>query len=70
MEAIHMLNTTQVQEEGYRMLYLNGDGEVMEIFRLTCLEHGVKVSSSPAGEIPTVSQEGTSFIVRWPEQTE
>jgi DNA-binding MarR family transcriptional regulator len=60
----------QVQEGGYRMLYLNGDGEAMEIFRLTCLEHGVKVSSSPAGEIPTVSLEGTSFVVRWPEQTE
>jgi len=61
---------TQVKEAGYGMLHLNGDGEAMEIFRLTCLEHGVRVSSSPKDEVPTVGIEGTGFVVRWPEQTE
>jgi DNA-binding MarR family transcriptional regulator len=61
---------TQAKEAGQAKLYLDGDGEAMEIFRLTCLEHGMRVSSSPEEELPTVGIEGTSFVVRWPEEIE
>jgi DNA-binding MarR family transcriptional regulator len=61
---------TQVTGTGYGMLHLNGDSEAMEIFRLTCLEHGVRVSSTAREGVPTVRMEGTGFEVHWPEKTE
>jgi DNA-binding MarR family transcriptional regulator len=61
---------TQVKGAGYGMVYLDGDGEAMEIFRLTCLEHGLKVSSSTKEGIPAVRIEGTYYVVCWPDKTE
>jgi DNA-binding MarR family transcriptional regulator len=56
----------QVQEAGYSRLHLAGNDEAAEIFRLTCLEQGVRVTSGMDGGIPRVDVEGTSFSVRWP----
>jgi DNA-binding MarR family transcriptional regulator len=60
----------RVRGAGYGKLHLDGDGEAMEIFRLTCLEHGVKVAARAEDGIPTVGAEGTSFVVHWPEMVE
>jgi DNA-binding MarR family transcriptional regulator len=58
----------RVKEAGYEVLHLEGDGEAAEIFRLTCLELGVKVLPLSEGGVPTVSIEGLRFVVGWPEQ--
>lgn len=59
---------TELKGAGYGMVHLDGDGEAMEIFRLTCLEHGVKAARDAKDGTPTVSVEGTGFVVHWPEQ--
>jgi DNA-binding MarR family transcriptional regulator len=57
----------QVKEAGYEALYLEADGEAAEIFRLTCLELGVRVLPLSENGTPTVSVEGIRFVVGWPE---
>jgi DNA-binding MarR family transcriptional regulator len=61
---------TEVQEAGYGAVCLREDSEVAEIFRLTCLEHDVKVLPVAAKGMPTVVVEGAGFVVRWPELAE
>ena len=56
----------EVQEAGYGSVHL--EGEAAEIFRLTCLEMGVKVASRAGDGHPTVNQEGTGFEIQWPER--
>jgi DNA-binding MarR family transcriptional regulator len=60
----------ELKRAGYGSLHLEGEGEAVEIFRLTCLEQGVKVAHTGEDETPTVNVEGTGFAVRWPEGTE
>ena len=55
-----------VTEAGYLVVNLHGDGDAAEIFRLTCLEQGVKLAPSPQDGIPSVCVEGLGFVVRWP----
>jgi DNA-binding MarR family transcriptional regulator len=56
-----------VKEASYSTVYLDGEGEAIEIFRLTCLEQRVKVSSRAGDGRPTVTLEGTGFAVVWPD---
>jgi DNA-binding MarR family transcriptional regulator len=58
---------TEVQEADFRTVCIEGNGEAVEIFRLTCLEHGVKVVSTTVPDAPTVRVDGTSFSVDWPD---
>ena len=55
---------------GHVLVHLDGDGDAAEIFRLTCIEHGVQVARRPGGGIPEVSVEGFEFVVRWPERVD
>jgi hypothetical protein len=57
----------QVRDAGYVAVKAGGRNESMEIFRLTCLEEGVKVERNPASSLPEVRAEGTGFAVEWPE---
>jgi DNA-binding MarR family transcriptional regulator len=56
----------QVKAAGYGRLHLDGDGEAIEIFRLTCLEQGVKVAPKVEAGMPVVAMDGTGFVVHWP----
>ncbi len=56
-------------ETGFLVVHLNGDGDAAEIFRLTCIEHGVKVAQRPGDGIPEASVEGFEFVVSWPGNT-
>lgn len=58
-----------VKEASYSSVHLEGEGEAAEIFRLTCLEQGVRVIPGASDGYPTVTQEGTAFAIRWPRQT-
>jgi len=58
----------RVRAAGHDTVLLDGNGEAMEIFRLTCLEQGVRVRSRTTDGIPIVAVEGTRFVVAWPSQ--
>lgn len=58
----------EVKESGYHAVHLEGDDEAAEIFRLTCLEEGVKVVAGKTDRVPSVGVEGVDFVVRWPER--
>jgi len=51
----------QVRDKGYAAV-----NEAMEIFRLTCLEEGVRVEKDSSSPLPEVQAEGTGFVVAWP----
>jgi DNA-binding MarR family transcriptional regulator len=57
----------QVRGAGYAAVQAGGRDEAMEIFRLTCLEEGVRVEKSTTSPLPDVQAEGTRFVVEWPE---
>ncbi len=57
----------QVHNSGYAMVKIDGRGEAMDIFRLTCLEEGVGIEREPTAPLPEVWAEGTRFVVEWPE---
>jgi DNA-binding MarR family transcriptional regulator len=57
----------EIGSRGYGEVAADGSGEAMEIFRLTCLEHGVATSRGGPPSVPTVRTEGTGFAVDWPE---
>jgi hypothetical protein len=57
----------QVRGAGYPGVRTDGDGEALEIFRLTCLEEGMPVEEDPTLPLPEVQAEGTGFGVTWPE---
>ncbi len=59
----------QLRAAGYETVVLDGDGEAMEIFRLTCLEQGVHMAARPTEGIPRVGVDGTSFVLGWPQPT-
>ncbi len=41
------LTVADLQKQGVTRVYLNGDDEVMDILRLTCIEAGIRVSNIP-----------------------
>jgi DNA-binding MarR family transcriptional regulator len=56
----------RVRAAGHDAVVLDGDGEAIEIFRLTCLEQGVRTTTRPTEGIPWVGVEGTRFMLGWP----
>jgi DNA-binding MarR family transcriptional regulator len=56
---------SELRRAGYTSVYVEGDDEAMEIFRLTCLEQGVSVERKST-RVPSVRVEGTGFRVTLP----
>lgn len=56
----------EVQEAGYTALGLEGQGDAVEIFRLSCLEQGMRVAAGGGDGLPLVQVDGLGFVVRWP----
>lgn len=44
---------TELQENGVSKVYLDGDDEIMDILRLTCLEAGLSFNASPDSVVLT-----------------
>ncbi len=40
---------TEVQQNGYDSVYIDGEGDIADICRLTCLEQGISILDSPDG---------------------
>jgi DNA-binding MarR family transcriptional regulator len=55
----------QVSAAGFDRIRLNGDGDVAEICRLTCLEQGVAICDSQAA--PLLDIRGLKIHVMWDE---
>jgi DNA-binding MarR family transcriptional regulator len=55
----------QVRQAGYHQVILNGDGEVADVCRLTCLEQEIEVL--PFGNIPELILEGYKILIRYPQ---
>ena len=60
----------EVQEAGYTALGLEGQGDAVEIFRLSCLEQGVRVAAGAGDGLPLVQVDGLGFVVRWPSSSD
>jgi len=58
----------EVKAAGYGAVHLMGDDEAAEIFRLTCLEQGVRQVTGVEDGAPAVAVDGTGFVVQWPEK--
>lgn len=52
----------ELHNSGYEQVFINGDGDIADICRLTCLEQGVKIIESPSdnnNNIPALEIKGT-----------
>ena len=57
----------QCAERSYPALYIDGEGDVQEICRLTCLERGIKVLEKPEDLLPSVRIAGLKLFYKDPE---
>jgi DNA-binding MarR family transcriptional regulator len=57
---------TAVAQAGYTSVSIEDEDEATEILRLTCLEHGLKVSTQ-RDDAPILRSNGIGFAVIWPD---
>lgn len=57
-----------IKEAGYRQVKLGVDGDMADVIRLTCLEHGIMVVTD--GNIPVIRMEGLKLFVDLPKQVQ
>lgn len=48
----------ELQQEGVREVYLNGDDEMIDILRLTCIEAGIQVANIPQDVVLEAAGQG------------
>jgi DNA-binding MarR family transcriptional regulator len=60
----------KVHDAGYVAVALHGEGDALEIFRLTCLEEGIRIDREETIALPTVQIDGTGFAIAWPDAGE
>jgi DNA-binding MarR family transcriptional regulator len=53
---------TELQQQGVQQVYLNGDDEMMDILRLTCIEAGIEVGNIP--EEVVLEVDGHDYQIR------
>jgi DNA-binding MarR family transcriptional regulator len=53
---------TEAWQQGYRQVAIQGDGDIAEIVRLTCLEMGIEVKGDE-GAWPTIRAVGTALVL-------
>ncbi|GAP09502.1 predicted transcriptional regulator [Bellilinea caldifistulae] len=58
--VIHAL--TEVRRMGYSAIRLNGDGDVADVCRLTCLEQGVEIVDDPS--VPLLVIQGLKVLIQ------
>ncbi|MCD5416793.1 winged helix-turn-helix transcriptional regulator [Candidatus Bipolaricaulota bacterium] len=60
---------------GCRQVQIEGDNDLVDVCRLTCLEQGVKVVGSASGkgqedELPVLHIDGRELFLEWPKEGE
>lgn len=74
--SMHLYRKTRVHvrdllvdlhNSGYKQVRINGDGDIADICRLTCLEQGITIVEDPSGQnknnIPTLEIKGTKVVL-------
>ncbi len=59
---------TEIKAAGYEQVYIDGDGEIGEICRLTCLEIQMQWLAQPDNDRPSIIIDGTKLTVAWPQE--
>lgn len=60
----------QVSLSGHEGVHLDGQGDLIDVCRLTCLEQGLRVQEkNPDGRLPELRVDGTSLTLILPEET-
>lgn len=57
----------QVEKAGYSHIYINGDGDVADICRLTCLERGIKINNE-RDHTPVLHIQGLKVVIDWEDE--
>lgn len=59
----------EVRRAGYKQVRIEGDNDLVDVCRLTCLEQGVKVvgSAKQEGKVPVLQVDGRELSLEWPE---
>lgn len=52
----------ELKQKGVKSVYLNGDDQLMDILRLTCLEAGLTISDLPEGCV--LESDGRKYLIR------
>lgn len=55
----------EVRNAGSTQVILAGEGEIVDICRLTCLEMGIEIVE-PASDVPVLTIHGTQVTLTWP----
>ncbi len=58
----------QVRDAGYEAVIIEGDGDIAEICRLTCLELGVTAVEQSDEQLPVLQMNGLELKLIWPEE--
>ena len=60
----------QVKQAGYREVVLEGEGELVDVYKLTCLEQGIhcKSSNGKKQEVPVLKVDGLEMVLAWPDE--
>jgi DNA-binding MarR family transcriptional regulator len=57
----------RLQKEGYRRVAIDGDGDIADVCRLTCLEQGLEVVEGASnGDVPIVVVDGRDLQLQLP----
>jgi DNA-binding MarR family transcriptional regulator len=56
----------EAKAAGYDRVSIDGDGDLVDVCRLTCLESGVQVVGAPVDEVPSLVISGTAVSLRLP----
>ncbi len=58
----------QVKGAGYREVVLQGEGDLVDVCKLTCLEQGVRpLMDDKVKDLPLLRIQGREIILRWPD---
>ena len=57
----------ELRAAGFQRACLIGEGELLEICRLTCLEQGIQIVNGHDQEIPLIRQDGRQLRLEWPK---
>lgn len=54
----------ELNQQGFQQVYLNGDDEMMDILRLTCIEAGIQINDIPDECILESAGQGYQIVLR------
>lgn len=59
----------QVKDGGFWAVRLEGEGDVADVVRLTCVEHGIRVTDGTKGDrVPVIRVRGKDLALEWPRE--